>query len=90
MSESLAKQTRLAKQSQSTKRMAILLALKNAGPQGKTNLELNEICFRYGGRIHELRKEFEIEKEYEGAGVFRYIFRGVKQPKQRSLFAQVA
>lgn len=38
-----------------------------------TNLELNKICFRYGARIHELRKRgCVITKETLSPGVFRY------------------
>lgn len=37
------------------------------------NTELNGICFRYGGRIHELRQTgFIILKEHVEGGVYRY------------------
>jgi hypothetical protein len=54
-------------------RTAILEALKKAGSKGCTNIELGEICQRFGGRIFELRKEgFRIEREYIEESVFRY------------------
>lgn len=74
------------KQHQDSRKLAILKLLKEAGLRGMTNLELNEICFRYGGRLFELRKEgFDIETKAEGAGVYRFIFKGEKEPQQ-SLF----
>jgi hypothetical protein len=37
------------------------------------NTDLNKICFRYGGRIFELRREgHNIQKEYVKPGVFKY------------------
>lgn len=54
-------------------RSDILNALKSARSQGRTNVQLNEICFRYGARIHELRRAgHKIDKEHIGGGVFRY------------------
>jgi hypothetical protein len=51
----------------------ILATLREAGLRGVTNLELNEIAFRYGARIFELRKlGYEIDKEYVEPGVWRY------------------
>ena len=51
----------------------VLLRLQ-AGPA--TNVELNAICYRYGGRIHELRGEgYLIDPEPLGRGVFRYTLR---------------
>lgn len=38
-----------------------------------TNIDLNKICFRYGARLHDLRKEgYQIQREYERPGVHRY------------------
>ena len=34
-----------------------ILKLLKESPNGVSNFELNEICFRYGARIFELRKE---------------------------------
>jgi hypothetical protein len=42
------------KQSQKEKIIALLL---ERFPKWATNVELNQICFRYGGRIDELREE---------------------------------
>jgi hypothetical protein len=52
----------------------ILAALQQAGARGCTNLELNDIAFRYGGRIFELRREgYDIpEPTVEAPGVYRY------------------
>lgn len=42
-----------------------------------TNIELNAICYRYGARIFELKREgYPIVKEPEGAGVWRYMLTG--------------
>ena len=39
-----------------------------------TNVELNAICYRYGARILELKREgHAITKEHEGRGVWRYM-----------------
>lgn len=43
----------------------------------RTNLQLNEICFRYGARIHELRKEGHgIERYALRRGVYEYRYLG--------------
>lgn len=63
----------------------ILSLLRARGPAGVTNLELNNICFRYGGRIFDLRKEgWQIETRQESEGVFRFILHAA--PKQQHLF----
>lgn len=42
-----------------------------------TNVELNETCFRYGARIHELRSEgYVITTERQTDGVFKYELYG--------------
>ena len=49
---------------------AVLECLKY-GPV--TNVELNRICFRYGARIHELRKlGYDIRKKQIQKSVYRY------------------
>lgn len=86
---SLSKQTREQKRSQTGKREVILRLLKEAGSKGLTNLELAETCLRPGARIFELRKrglDIQTVKDKQ-IGVYRYIYRGLAQPKQRSLFA---
>ena len=51
----------------------VLLRLQ-AGPA--LNTELNDICFRYGARILEIRAEgHRIDREPLGRGVFRYTLR---------------
>jgi len=58
--------------SQTTK---ILRLLKEQGEA--TNVELNRICFRYGARIYELRREgHEILTVRESGGIFRFIYKG--------------
>lgn len=55
-------------------RSRILGLLRERGPVGATNRELKEIGFRYGGRLHELRREgFSIETIREGEGLFRFV-----------------
>lgn len=52
----------------------ILELLKEAGPAGVRNVELNCICFRYGARIWELRKAgHKIKTVSEARGMFRFI-----------------
>ena len=63
--------------SKESQRDRILKLLQCYGKHGVTNVELNKICFRYGGRIHELRKRgWEIETKREAEGLFRFILRG--------------
>lgn len=57
-----------------------ILARLEQGPA--LNTELNDICFRYGARILELRREWRIVKEPVKAGVYRYTLMG----KKTSLF----
>lgn len=41
-----------------------------------TNRELNAICFRYGGRIHEMRQNgLNITTERKGRGVFVFTLK---------------
>jgi len=73
---------------QSTQRDKILALLQAAGPRGVTNLLLNEVAFRYGGRIFELRKlGWDIVTKQESEGVFRFILRGKRQAEQLRLIA---
>jgi hypothetical protein len=84
----VATEVKREKQHQDSRKVAILKLLKEAGARGLTNVQLNEICFRYGGRLFELRKAgFEIETKAEGAGVYRFIFRGKKQAQRELTFA---
>ena len=55
----------------------VLAALVAAGPVGATNDQLNDICFRYGARIKELRDEgHRIEREHVMGGCYRYVYQG--------------
>jgi len=68
-----------------SKKALILSKLLARGRAGVTNLELNEICFRYGGRIFDLRKEgWDIETKQESESLFRFILHA--EPKQEHLF----
>jgi len=54
----------------SRQQQAIVFALKD-GP--KTNVELNEICFRYGARIWDLRQiGYGITHSYIEPGLYLY------------------
>lgn len=59
-----------------------VLARLEAGPT--TNLELNDLCFRYGARIHELRRQgYDIRGEAVGDGVFIYTLAQPTAPEPR-------
>lgn len=75
---------------QKTQRQRILELLQAAGPGGLTNVFLNAVCYRYGARIWELRKTWEIETVQESESVFRFIFHGKRKPGQQQLFKEVA
>lgn len=48
-----------------------------------TNVQLNEICYRYGARIHELRKEGHvIEKHRVDSGLYAYRYKGIRSDFQ--------
>jgi hypothetical protein len=52
-----------------------VLARLQQGPA--TNEELNDICFRYGGRIFELKRAgYVIDKTHVEGGLWRYELRG--------------
>lgn len=54
-------------------RAVVLALLHERGLSGVLNTELNEIAFRYGARIFELRQMgHDIRKECVGPGVWRY------------------
>lgn len=74
---------------QASQRDRILELLKAAGDGGVSNLVLNEICFRYGARIWELRQKdgWDIETICEGESIFRFVLRGKKQAEQLRLIA---
>ena len=57
-----------------SKEAQILRLLKRRGRFGASNRELNSICFRYGARIHDLRKDgHAIRTMRDSAGAFRFI-----------------
>jgi hypothetical protein len=54
-----------------SKSKALILARLEQGPA--TNEELNEICYRYGARIWELKREgVRVEKENLSGGLWSY------------------
>jgi hypothetical protein len=55
-------------------REQILAILQERGQEGVRNTELNNVCFRYGARIHELRKAgHKIKTVNEARGLFRFV-----------------
>lgn len=57
-----------------SKEERILRLLKRRGRFGASNRELNSICFRYGARIFDLRKDgHNIRTMRDSAGAFRFI-----------------
>lgn len=62
-----------------SQREKIVMRLKEAGADGLTNRELNEICLRYGARLQELYKMgYIIEKESIKGGLYKYVL--LKEP----------
>lgn len=57
-----------------TQTAKILKLLKEKG--SATNVELNKICFRYGGRLYDLRKEgHDIVSIHEKDSVWRFYLK---------------
>lgn len=70
-----------------TQAKAVLAAITTAGRHGVTNLELNKLCLRYGGRIFELRQEgHNIKGENEGKGIWRFTLHPPEPVQQILLF----
>lgn len=65
-------------------REKIVNLLRERGPTGASNRELNELCFRYGARIWELRRAgYDVVTLREGNGAFRFVLRpGPIEPKR--------
>jgi hypothetical protein len=67
-----------------------LALLQERGAAGATNAELLAAAgFRYGGRVHELRKDWHIETRPEGGGLFRFVLHGPIEPGQQVLFQEL-
>lgn len=63
------------KQSQKEK---IYNLLSQAGNVGVSNYDLNNICFRYGARIQELRQEgYNIESKKVVGSMWKFILKEV-------------
>lgn len=68
-----------------TQKRKIIAALKEAGSDGLTNVELNKISMRFGGHIGILRREgYKIQKINLDGGLYRYIL--IAEPSQTKLF----
>lgn len=65
-------------------REKILQILEDRGEAGVLNIELNEIAFRYGGRLHELRQDgYRIRTTHIKNSVWRFtLLRGDDQPTE--------
>jgi len=64
-----------------SQRGRILALLRERGSTGVSNVELNSICFRYGGRLFELRKMgFRIRTIRAGDSVFRFVLEDEPMP----------
>lgn len=66
---------------------AVLLCVLGDGRQHHMR-ELNDIAFRYGGRLHELRRAgYDIETVQLGIGEFAYVLHAPEpvEPKQGAL-----
>jgi hypothetical protein len=68
-------------------REKILKLLHERGSAGITNIELNGYCMRFGARLWELRKEWDIETVRESETIFRFILKGRKAAQQLKLIA---
>lgn len=69
-----------------TQKRKIVAALKEAGSDGLTNVELNAISMRFGGHIGTLRREgYKIQKINLDGGLYKYIL--IAEPSQTKLFA---
>ena len=67
-------QMSLLEPSRNSRNKTAVLKRLERGPA--TNIELNAICFRYGARIFELRKEgHDIAKTRTAPGLFVYTLR---------------
>ena len=59
-----------------SQKVRIYRLLKERGENGATNIELNEIAFRYGARIKDLRDEgSNIETKRLKSGLFKFILK---------------
>jgi hypothetical protein len=65
-------------------REKIVNLLRERGPTGASNRELNSLCFRYGARIWELRRAgYDVVTIRDGNGLFRFVLRrGPIEPKR--------
>lgn len=72
-----------------TQTARILKLLKTNG--SATNRELNRICFRYGARIHDLRREgWEITSVREKDGLWRFVLKGHRDDAKDATQANAA
>jgi len=70
----------------SRQRERILELLLERGSEGVTNVELNEVCFRYGARIWELRRAgHNIHTANLGEGLFRFTLISSQSPNSNGV-----
>jgi hypothetical protein len=64
-----------------------LALLRERGQAGATNAELLETAgYRYGARLHEIRRDWNLESRHEGDGKWRFILHGPVTPEQIALW----
>lgn len=69
----------------------VLELLRAKGPAGATNSELLEVGgYRYGGRLHEIRQQWDVASIHEHDGRWRFVLRGPRQPGQGVLWQELA
>ncbi|MDN4611452.1 hypothetical protein [Arthrobacter burdickii] len=76
----------------STQKDRILKVLEDRGDQGVLNIELNEIAFRYGGRLYELRQDgYRIRTKHVRKGVWRFTLlpQDTANPQSMQVAAQL-
>lgn len=68
--------------SRESKYMLVLRALQKNGKM--TNQELNKICFRYGARIADIRRDgYIIVTNQIKRGYFEYIYKGHREDRDK-------
>ena len=68
-----------------TQKERILQLLREHPQSGVSNFELNQLCFRYGARLWDLRKEGHNIVSEKGKRKAEWIFRLVKESVQLDL-----
>ena len=72
-------------------REKILQLLEDRQEAGVTNIELNEIAFRYGARLAELRKEgYRIRSQHIKGAIWRFTLLDLGLPLFETLLAPLS